>query len=332
MRVAVLGAGSWGTAIAILLARNGHDVVLAGRNAEEIAAVKSLRENIRYLPGFPLPENAVPCLFEELTGGFGCYVIAVPSSAVRATCQFIAGDSSLVVCAAKGLEPGTSALLSEVIKEECPGARIGAISGPNLAVELARGIPTAAVVAFEEERDADIVRALFAGPSYRVYVSDDVRGVELAGALKNVIAIGAGMTDGLGFGDNTKGAFIARGLREMVTLGCAAGARLETFFGIAGVGDLFATANSKLSRNYRVGFGLGQGLSLQKVLDEVGQTAEGVFTCEAALALARRFGIQLHIFEAIQSVLSGRTRPRDAVTLLMERMTKHENAIPVTNA
>lgn len=324
MRVVVLGAGSWGTALAILLARNGAEVDLAGRDLDEIDTMRLRRENVRYLPGFALPENVHVVPLSECPSDADLSVVAVPAKAVREVCGFLSSQGPVLV-SSKGLEPGTGAILTEVVARVVPKSEIGVISGPNLAVELVRGIPTVAVVAFPNASTAERVRDAFMSRTYRVYIGSDLVGVELAGALKNVLAIGAGMIDGLGYGDNTKGAMLARGLHEMACLGVRMGARLETFFGIAGVGDLFATANSRLSRNYRVGLGLGEGKPLASVLEAIGQVAEGVPTSEAALILARRHGVEAPIFEAVHAVLRDQLRPLDAVDRLMERMPKHEN-------
>jgi glycerol-3-phosphate dehydrogenase (NAD(P)+) len=206
-----------------------------------------------------------------------------------------------------------------------PTAAFGSLSGRNLGVEIARGVPTATVVASADQAFAEDVRDRFMCRTFRVYTSSDVTGVELGGALKNVLAIGAGVSDGLGFGDNTKGAFIARGLHEMCSLGAALGARRETFMGLSGVGDLFATAVSRLSRNYRVGFSLGQGASLDSALAELGQVAEGVPTASAAVALAQRNGVDVPVMESVHRVLAGEITPLEGVSMLMERTAKTEN-------
>lgn len=233
----------------------------------------------------------------------------------------------MVLMAAKGLETGTAALMTDVAKEQLPHARVGALSGPNLALEIVQGIPTAAVAAFDDLADAEQAALAFNCRSFRVYLSTDVVGLELAGALKNVVALAAGMSDGLGFGDNTKGALLARGLREMTLLGMAMGARMETFMGIAGVGDLFATAVSRLSRNYRVGRALGEGRSLREALEEVGQVAEGVTTSECAGALAKKHHVSMPVFDGVDAVLRGLITPRDGVAMLMERQPKTEGLL-----
>ena len=324
MRVTVLGAGSWGTALAILLARNGHEVTLFGRNTEDNVIIRRIRENLHYLPGFILPDNVDVVSDADGLTEADLWVIAVPSGAVRSIIPRIKGSSPLVTVAAKGLEMGTAKRLCQVCEEMRPDAVSGVLSGPNLAVEIVRGVPTAAVSAFANEEAAEKVRSTFMCSSFRIYISRDVVGVELAGALKNVLAIGAGMSDGLGFGDNTKGALLARGLHEMVCLGLAMGATVETFMGIAGVGDLFATAVSKLSRNYRVGRAIGEGTTLAAALEEIGQVAEGVPTSESALVLGRQNNVPMPVFEAIESVIRSRQRPLEAVGRLMERMPKSE--------
>ncbi|MFZ4506609.1 MAG: NAD(P)H-dependent glycerol-3-phosphate dehydrogenase [Fimbriimonas sp.] len=324
MKVTVVGSGSWGTALTILLARNGHEVLLLGRNVEEIEVMRERRENLRYLPGFVIPDSVRYELLPYQVDESELTVIAVPSTAVREVVKDILGQHPLVVLASKGLESTTGRMMTEIAAEALPNAVIGALSGPNLAIEIVRGIPTAAVSAFPDSDAADLVRNAFMCRSFRVYSADDVIGVELAGALKNVLAIGAGVSDGLGYGDNTKGALMARGLREMTRLGLSMGAKLETFMGVAGVGDLFATASSNLSRNYRVGRALGAGGTLAASLHEIGQVAEGVLTSEAALILGERQGIEMPVFRAIAEVIQGKIQPIEGVGRLMERSTPNE--------
>lgn len=323
MRVVVVGAGSWGTALALILGRNGHDVCLVAHTEEAAAEIGESRENLQYLPGFRLPESVsvVGQRSGTAEGDFG--VIAVPTGVVRDVLGEFEGVGTVCV-ASKGLDPRSGQVLSEVVEGALPGKAVAALSGPNLAVELARGIPTAAVVACPDQAAGELVRAGFMGPTYRVYVSDDRKGVEVAGALKNVIAIGAGISDGMGFGDNTKGAFVARGLGEMVRLGMAMGAKMETFLGLAGVGDLFATASSTLSRNYRVGRALGEGTSLSEAVDSLGQVAEGVPTCEVAVKVAQSLGVKVPLMDTLYAVIHGQIRANEAVGRLMERNTLRE--------
>lgn len=324
MVVTVVGAGSWGTALSIVLARNGHRVRLVGRRSEDLLALQGQRENLRYLPGFRLPEGIEVFEDTEPIPPADLAVEALPSGSVAENIHLFAGHPTIVV-ASKGLAPDDDGLLSDDLMAAYPGSKVVALSGPNLAIELAKGVPTAAIAASPDPDAAVSVREAFQCATYRVYVSDDIVGVQLAGALKNIMAIGAGIGDGLGFGDNTKGAFLSRGLNEMLRLGVALGARPETFFGIAGVGDLFATASSKLSRNYRVGVGLGEGRGLDQILQELGQVAEGVPTCEIAVRLARRAEVPVPIMETILAILQGRIAARTAVAKLMEGHSLHEN-------
>jgi glycerol-3-phosphate dehydrogenase (NAD(P)+) len=328
MKVAVLGSGSWGTAIAILLARNGHEVTLVGRSEEEIADLRDSHINHRYLPGFSVPDSTQFKLLHDDLGQVGMTVVAVPSHAVREVVSLVKGEHPLVVIAAKGLEASSAKRMSEVVSESLPSAERAVVSGPNLAVEIVREVPTAAVAASAKQEVADQVRAAFMCRTFRIYMSSDVVGVELAGSLKNVLAIGAGMSDGLGFGDNTKGALLARGLHEMTSLGLAMGATTDTFMGLAGVGDLFATAASQLSRNYRVGRSLGEGLPLGKAVAKVDQVVEGVTTSACAQILAQRHGVEMPMFAAIEAVINGQVSPRDAVQMLMERTPKSEGLLP----
>lgn len=319
MHVTVLGAGSWGTALTILLARNGHNVTLIGRNACELDAMRSTRRNAHYLPEFDIPDSVEFASFDHEPSNVDMTVVAVPASAVRQIVGSVLGVHPLVVVASKGLETDTGKSMCEVVGEVLPSATVGILSGPNLAVEIARGIPAVAIAAFPSESARESVRDVFTSKMYRISTSDDVTGVELAGALKNVLAIGAGMSDGLGFGDNTKGAFLSRGLMEMARLGLVMGARMDTFLGPAGVGDLFATAASKLSRNYRVGRALGEGHTLEFTLQALGQVAEGVPTSGAARLLAVKHAVEMPVFAAVDAVLNGRVLPKQAVGMLMER-------------
>lgn len=322
MKVRVLGAGSWGTAMALILARNGHDVTLLARTSEDADSLRSSRENLRYLPGFVLPENVSYGVIGEGDQTSDVLVEALPSHAVH-ECLHLMGGSPILCVATKGLGP-EGELLSDTIKSAHPESKVSLLSGPNLARELAQGIPTAAVAASACEESALTIRSLFHSSTFRIYVTDDVIGVEMAGALKNVLALAAGMSDGLGYGDNTKGTLMSRGLSEIARLGLKKGAKIETFLGVAGVGDLFATANSRLSRNHRVGDALGRGMSLQAALDSVGQVAEGVPTCEAAVKMAQSLGIDVPVMMGVQMVIRGDHPPKDVVRRFMERVTLHE--------
>jgi glycerol-3-phosphate dehydrogenase (NAD(P)+) len=327
-RVAILGAGSWGTALTTLLPRCER-VNLWARDLSLVNSIHADHENRQYLPGIQLGGNvAVTRSLEEALAGAECVVFAVPSSGMRETAARAAGlvpPGALLVSAAKGLEDDTGKRMSEVLRESVAAdARIAALSGPNLAVEVARGIPTASVAASANRDDATACQSLWMGPTFRVYTSADLVGVELAGAMKNVIAIGAGICEGIGYGDNSRAAFMTRGLAEITRLGVTLGAQPATFLGLAGVGDLIATGGSRLSRNYRVGVGLGAGKPLATVLGEIGQVAEGVPTTRAICVLARRTGIEMPIAEALHDALFGHVDVRESIPRLMLRPPKSE--------
>lgn len=332
-RIAVLGAGSWGTALAALLAANGHAIQLWARDPALASALRTHRENRRYLPDIALPEAVVPTA--DLSAALeqaAVVVFAVPSSAVREVAQETAPSLppvALLISAAKGLEDHTGLRVSQVLEAVIPGAeaRCVVVSGPNLAVEVARGIPTAGVAASTNPEAARAAQRLFLRqPSFRVYTGSDVIGVELGGAIKNVIAIGAGVSDGLGFGDNSKAALMTRGLAEAIRLGAAQGAQTATFLGLSGVGDLMATGASRLSRNYRVGFALGQGRDLPAILVELGQVAEGVPTTRALCDLAARSGVEMPLCAALHAVLFEDRAAPDVIRELLLRPPKEEVA------
>ncbi|MDX2064730.1 MAG: NAD(P)H-dependent glycerol-3-phosphate dehydrogenase [Fimbriimonadaceae bacterium] len=326
MRATVWGSGSWGTALALLLARNLPEVHLVGRNPVEIARLQTDRENAHYLPGHPLPPNVHCVVLDEAPKSTDLAVIAVPSGAVAEIAARIPADTPRVIIAAKGFEVGTARLLSEVVQAIHPASHIVILSGPNLAIEIARNIPTVAIAASLHESAAlEVCRALHS-PMFRVAPSADVPGVEVAGALKNVLAIGAGMSDGLGYGDNTKGAFLSRGLLDMAKAGMALGGQLDTFLGPAGVGDLFATAASKLSRNYRFGRAIGEGKRHDDALREIGQVVEGIASCEAAMVLADRHRLDLPVLAAVHQVMHHTLTPMDAVCNLMSRPIRRTDA------
>jgi len=330
-RVTVLGPGSWGTALSILLAKKGYSVALWGI-ASELEAIQRDHENRRFLPGVLLPENitCVPDIAAALSGR-DAVVFAIPSAGVREVLTLAKGNipaDALIIHAGKGLESNTGLRGSEVISAvlgDAAGRACVALSGPNLAVELASDIPTATVVASANADNAAAAQSLFSSPSLRVYRSTDIAGVELGGALKNVLAIGAGISDGLGYGDNTKATLITRGLVEMTRLGVALGADAMTFTGLSGVGDLMATSASRLSRNNRLGLMLGQGKGIDESLAALGQVAEGMPTCKAAYNLGRKLGISMPITEQIHAVLFDGKSPHKAVLDLMTRDFKEES-------
>lgn len=330
--IAVIGAGSWGTALAHLLAGNGHSVRLWDRDPELLEAIRQSGTNPRYLPEAALPDTVSPVSsLSQTLDGAAWAVVAVPSGAIRDVLgeagAHISPDCA-VISAAKGLEADTGFTMSEVIGlllQDTPHAGIVALSGPNLAQEVVRRIPSASVCASSDISLARAAQEILMAPHvFRVYTHADVRGVEIAGALKNVLAIGAGISDGLGFGDNTKAALMTRGLMEMTQMGIAAGAKPLTFLGLAGVGDLMATAASRLSRNYRVGLGLADHKPLAGVLHDLGQVAEGVATAHAARLLSRRYDIATPLFDAIYDVLYEGKAPQATVEELMSRPARDE--------
>ena len=332
MKTTVLGSGSWGTALAVLLAKKGYAVTLWGI-PEEAAAISRDRENRQYLPGVKLPDSiSATSDIDEALDGSDAVVLALPSSAVRKVSAALKGKldpETLLIHAGKGLESETGLRGSEVIAQQL-GGEIGqacvVLSGPNLAVELAKDIPTATVVASRDLDRVSQAQELFSSPSFRVYRNSDVVGVELGGALKNVVAIGAGISDGLGYGDNTKATVATRGLVEMTRLGTVLGADSETFTGLSGFGDLMATCASRLSRNLRLGLMLGQGKSVEESLRSLGQVAEGVPTCEATYLLSRKHDVYMPITEAIHAVIFDNRPPAQAVSDLMSRDHKDEHA------
>ncbi|MBC8102967.1 MAG: NAD(P)-dependent glycerol-3-phosphate dehydrogenase [Cytophagales bacterium] len=323
---AVLGAGSWGTALAILLAQPQSTgiVRLWDRTPLLIRSITAERENRRYLPGLQLSPDIIPVeAIAEALEGAACVVVAVPSGAVRAVvtlaAPYLAPGCDLVL-ASKGLEPETGLLPYQVAEAVLgTGVSLIALSGPNLAAEIANGVPAAAVAACPDLAAAERIAALFHHSRFRVYTSDDRIGVEVGGAVKNVLAIAGGVSDGLGFGDNTKAALLTRGLAEMARFGAALGARRDTFYGLAGVGDLMATAASRLSRNWRVGEGIARGEPLPIILERLGQVAEGVPTAPAVVRLAAEKGIEVPVCATVARLLAGDESPRDAVDALMTR-------------
>ena len=327
---AVVGSTSWGTVLAVLLARNGLAARLCAYDEADAAALRRDGENTRLQPGLRFPPSLTVTHEREFALDGACLlVVAVPSSTLRGNLRALRScldPNTLVLSAVKGLERDTGKRMSEVIQEELPALQrpLCVLSGPNLSREIAQGLPAATIIACEDLATAETLRDALMGPLFRVYTNEDVAGVELAGALKNIIAIGAGMCDGFSYGDNAKAGFITRGLAEIARLGVAAGAQPLTFLGLAGVGDLIATCHSPLSRNHRVGIELAKGRTLDAVLSSLGQVAEGVTTTVAARELARRHGVEMPITDMTYQVLLEGLDPRRAVAELMLRSPKHE--------
>lgn len=330
-RIGVLGSGSWGTALAVHLAHTGHEVRLWARDAALASEMAASRLNRVYLPDIVLPPAVSPTASLETTLESAQFiVIAVPSHGVRGIARAASAHlppACPIVSATKGLEGGSMLRMSQVLREELSeGGEIVVLSGPSFALELARSLPTAVVAAGESPAVVEAVMAHFGSPALRLYGSSDVIGVELGGALKNIIAIAAGVVEGLGLGHNALAALITRGLVELARLAVALGAQRDTLSGLAGLGDLVLTCTGDLSRNRRVGLALAQGQSLAEILASTRMVAEGVRTTEAALALSAKHGIELPIAREMSDVLSGRTDPKTAIRNLMGRKQKLEHA------
>lgn len=327
--IAIIGDGGWGTALALRLCRNGHRVAVWGPFPEHLREIRERGENIRFLPGVPLPpEIQWTNELQEATDGAEAVVLAVPSRYFRRTVSRLSPvlprPQPLLLSVTKGLDETTHQRMSQVAEELLAEGPVAALSGPSLAAEVARGVPTAVTVACADPVRAVAWQRLFNGPVFRVYTSDDVIGVELGGALKNIIALAAGVCDGIGFGDNSKAALITRGLAEMTRLGVALGAHPATFTGLSGLGDLVVTCTSRLSRNRGVGERLGRGEPLEKILAGMEQVAEGVWTCGVARALARERNVEVPITEEVYAVIHEGKDPRRAVEDLMAREPKPE--------
>lgn len=330
MKIAVLGAGSWGTVFAKVLADAGGDVTIWGRRPEVVDAINDTRGNPDYLPDCELPERLrATTVVDDAMEGASYVVLAVPAQTLRANlstwCPLI-GDDAVLVSLIKGIELGTCKRMSEVIREvaEVPSERVAVVSGPNLAREIAREQPSAAVVACTDEPTAQKLQLACMTPYFRAYTNHDVVGCELGGAVKNVIALAVGIAVGMGMGDNVRALLMTRGLAEIARLGAALGADQHTFAGLAGMGDLVATCSSPLSRNRTFGENLGRGMSLEEVIAVTRQTAEGVKSCDAVLELARRHRVEMPITEGIVAVMHGGLSPGDAGRLLMSRTPKPE--------
>ena len=330
-RIAVIGAGSWGTALAVHLARVGHDVTLWGRDAALVDEMRARRANPIYLPDVVFSSGLeVSTDVAEVLSGASIAVVAVPSHGVRAVARQMAphlAPGVLVVSAVKGIEEQSLQRMSEVLGEELPAAGdLAVLSGPSFAVELARSLPTAVVVASPSPHAVEHVQGEFRSGWLRLYGTRDVIGVEIGGAMKNTIAIAAGVVEGLGQGHNALAALITRGLAELTRLAVAMGGQRETLSGLAGLGDLVLTCTGGLSRNRHVGAELARGRSLGEVVASTKMVAEGVRTTEAALALGARYGVELPITEQMAHVLSGRKDPPSALRELMGRRQKAEHA------
>lgn len=322
-KIAVLGSGSWGTSLSILLHNNGHKVYLWSFKSEEAKSIREKRENVEFLPEIKIPDNIVVTDSEqEAVQDADIIVFATPSKFVRSISEKFShyiNENQIIVNVAKGLEDGTLYRLSEVIESVIPKVHICVLSGPSHAEEVARGIPTTCVASCKDIKIAEQIQNIFMSPLFRVYTNTDIIGVEIGGALKNVIALAAGTSDGLGFGDNTKAALMTRGIVEIARLGVAMGAETETFAGLSGIGDLIVTCTSMHSRNRRAGILLGQGKTLDETLKQIHQVVEGVNTAKAAYDLANKYNVKMPITAEINKVLFEGKSAKQAVADLMTR-------------
>ncbi len=329
--IGVIGAGSWGTALAITLSNKGHNVKICDVNAEHLAEMRANRENVRYLPGIKFCDRLhIVDDAQEALEGADVALFSAPAqhfrSAFEGALPYLT-DDMVVVNVAKGIEQGTLMRLSEIAYALKPDVKYVVLSGPSHAEEVGKALPTTVAVASKEMELAEYVQDVFMTDRFRVYTNDDVCGVELGGALKNIIALGAGISDGIGFGDNAKAALMTRGITEMCRLGVKLGADIATFSGLTGIGDLIVTCTSMHSRNRRCGIMIGEGIKPSEAVEKVGMVVEGMFTAEAAYELAKRVGVEMPITECIYECINERISAKDAVDMLMGRDKKNEKHI-----
>lgn len=328
-KIAVLGAGSWGTTLAILLAKKGHEVALWEYLKEQAERLARERENRRFLPGIPIPEEIfISSNLKEIAKGKETVLIVVPSQALREVVEKLAkvkiSQKVVLISATKGLEVGTNLRMSQIIKSYFPENRIVVLSGPSHAEEVSREIPTTIVASTSSTKLSQEIQEIFTTPYFRVYTNPDTIGVELGGALKNIIAIASGICDGLGLGDNSKAALMTRGMAEIARLGVALGARPETFAGLSGMGDLITTCISRHSRNRGLGERIAKGRRLEEAQREIGMVTEGVPTTKSAYELSKKYKVEMPITEELYQVLFGGKDPRDAEFELMTRKTERK--------
>ena len=327
--VGVLGAGSWGTALSVLLSDNGHQVTVWSIDENEVKMLDEKREHELKLPGVKLPDDMVITGdLESTIKGKDFLVLAVPSPFTRSTAQkmspFVA-EGQIIVDVAKGIEESTLMTLFRQIEQEIPQADVAVLSGPSHAEEVGRRLPTTCVVGAKTRKTAEYLQSMFISNVFRVYTSPDILGIELGGSLKNVIALAAGIADGLGYGDNTKAALITRGIAEIARLGVKMGGKIETFTGLTGIGDLIVTCASVHSRNRKAGYLIGQGMSMQEAMDEVKMVVEGVYSAKAAAKLAQKYEVSMPIVDEVNAVLFEGKSPAEAVNDLMMRESRSEN-------
>ena len=328
--VSVIGAGSWGTALAKVLDTNDNEVTVWSISEAEIEMLKMHHEHLEKLPGVKLPEDMVfTADMKEAVEGKEYLILAVPSVFTRSTAKLMAPyvtEGQVIVCVAKGIEEATLMTITDIVEEEIPAAEVAVMCGPSHAEEVGRELPTTVVAGAHKQVVAEGIQDIFMNEVFRVYTSPDVLGMELGGSLKNVIALAAGMIDGLGYGDNTKAALITRGISEMSRLALKMGANAETLNGLTGIGDLIVTCQSKHSRNRKAGMLIGQGYTMQQAMDEVKMVVEGVYSAKAAIALARKYEVDMPIIEEVNKVLFENKPAREAVLGLMLRDKKSEHS------
>lgn len=328
-KAGVLGAGSWGTALSVLLSDNGHQVTMWSIDENEVKMLNEKREHETKLPGVKLPDQLIVTGdLESTVKEKDFLVLAVPSPFTRSTAAkmspyVIAGQ--IIVDVAKGIEESTLMTLSQQIRQEIPQADVAVLSGPSHAEEVGRRLPTTCVIGATTRKTAEYLQSMFISKVFRVYTSPDILGIELGGSLKNVIALAAGIADGLGYGDNTKAALITRGIAEIARLGVKMGGKIETFSGLTGIGDLIVTCASVHSRNRKAGYLIGQGKSVQEAMDEVKMVVEGVYSAKAAAKLAEKYQVSMPIVEEVNKVLFEDKAPAEAVDDLMMRESRSEN-------
>lgn len=329
-RIGVIGAGSWGTALAYLMYKNGHQVTIWSIIEDEVEMLRTKRQHESKLPGVLLPEEIeITNSLEEGMREKDVLILAVPSPFTRSTSHMMREflkDGQKIVNVAKGIEEGTLYILTDIIEEELPAAEVSVLSGPSHAEEVGRGLPTTCVVGAHTKETAEYLQTLFMSPVFRVYTSPDMLGIELGGSLKNVIALAAGIADGLGYGDNAKAALITRGIAEISRLGVKMGAKMETLCGLSGIGDLIVTCASVHSRNRRAGYLMGKGYTMKEAMDEVQMVVEGVYSAKAAMGLSRKYQVELPIISQVNQVLFEGKNASEAVNELMLRDKKIENS------
>ena len=328
-KAGVLGAGSWGTALSVLLCDNGHQVTMWCIDENEVKMLNEKREHETKLPGVKLPDQLIVTGdLEDTVKGKDFLVLAVPSPFTRSTAAKMSPcvtDGQIIVDVAKGIEESTLMTLSQQIRQEIPQADVAVLSGPSHAEEVGRRLPTTCVIGATTRKTAEYLQSMFISKVFRVYTSPDILGIELGGSLKNVIALAAGIADGLGYGDNTKAALITRGIAEIARLGVKMGGKIESFTGLTGIGDLIVTCASVHSRNRKAGYLIGQGKSVQEAMDEVKMVVEGVYSAKAAAKLAEKYQVSMPIVEEVNKVLFEGKAPARAVDDLMMRESRSEN-------